>query len=164
MVQILNWTYPIENKEKAYSGREVIGDKLALTADYTRLYLGMSKVEKIKDCNVLFELEKWNYFKYCNMRKERYFEEDFEGFVEDLIKFDRLDDKEAGIAKRMLDKGYDSLSPKQKYVFDKMIENNCIEECKRCACDIPWSEMLEAFDNGGYCNYCQHMMEKLEKE
>ena len=98
------------------------------------------------------------------MRKERYFEEDFEGFVEDLIKFDRLDDKEAGIAKRMLDKGYDSLSPKQKYVFDKMIENNCIEECKRCSCDIPWSEMLEAFDNGGYCNYCQHMMEKLEKE
>lgn len=45
-----------------------------------------------------------------------------------------------------------------------MIRNNSVEECQRCACDIPWSEMLEALDNGGYCNYCQHMMEKLENE
>ena len=93
-----------------------------------------------------------------------FFEEDFDGFVEDLIKSGRLDDKAEGIAKRMLDKGYDSLSDKQKYVFDKAIEENYVKECQRCACDIPWSEMLEALDNGGYCNYCQHMMEKLESE
>jgi guanylate kinase len=86
------------------------------------------------------------------MKEARFIEEDFEGFVEDLIKSGRLEDKEAGIAKRMLDKGYESLSEKQKYVFDKMIENNSVDECKRCACDIPWSEMLEALDNGGYCN------------
>lgn len=98
------------------------------------------------------------------MKTERYLEEDFEGFVEDLIKSGRLEDKEIGISKRMLDKGYSSLSDKQKYVFDKMIDNNSVEECKRCACDIPWCEMLEALDNGGYCNYCQHMMEKLENE
>lgn len=50
---------PIGNKAKAYSVREVIGDKLALTApDYTRLYLGMSEVEKITDSSVLFELGK----------------------------------------------------------------------------------------------------------
>lgn len=98
------------------------------------------------------------------MKTERYLEEDFEGFVEDLIKSGRLEDKEFGISKRMLDKGYGSLSNKQKYVFDKMIDSNSVEECKRCACDIPWCEMLEALDNGGYCNYCQHMMEKLENE
>lgn len=98
------------------------------------------------------------------MKEERFIEEDFEGFLEDLIKSGRLDDKEAGIAKRMLDKGYDNLSDKQKYVFNKMIRNNSVEECQRCACDIHWSEMLEALDNGGYCNYCQHMMEKLENE
>ncbi len=98
------------------------------------------------------------------MKEERFIEEDFEGFLEDLIKSGRLDDKEAGIAKRMLDKGYDNLSDKQKYVFNKMIRNNSVEEFQRCACDIPWSEMLEALDNGGYCNYCQHMMEKLENE
>lgn len=33
------------------------------------------------------------------MKEERFIEEDFEGFLEDLIKSGRLDDKEAGIAK-----------------------------------------------------------------
>lgn len=47
MICILDWGCPLGNKAKAYSVREVIGDKLALTAsDYTRLYLGMSEVEK----------------------------------------------------------------------------------------------------------------------
>lgn len=94
------------------------------------------------------------------MRKERFLEDDFEGFLQDLINSGRLDDREAGIAKRVLDKGYDSLSDKQKHIFDKMIDNNSIEECNGCGCDIPWSEMLEALENGGYCSYCQHMMEK----
>lgn len=98
------------------------------------------------------------------MKETRFLEDDFEGFVQDLINSGRLEEKEAGIAKRMLDKGYDSLSEKQRYVFDKAIENNSVKECKRCVCDIPWCEMLEALDNGGYCNYCQYMMEKMEEE
>lgn len=98
------------------------------------------------------------------MKVIRYNEEDFEGFVQDLISTGRIEGKEAGIAKLMLDKGYDALSDKQKYVFDKMINENSVEECKRCAIDIPWCEMLEALENGGYFNYCQHMMEKIEQE
>ena len=98
------------------------------------------------------------------MKAKRYNEEDFEGFVEDLINSGRIEGKEAGIAKLMLDKGYDALSDKQMYVFDKMIKENSVAECGRCGCDIPWCEMLEALDNGGYCNYCQHMMEKIENE
>lgn len=96
--------------------------------------------------------------------EENFFEEDFKGFVEDLITSGRLDDKEIGISKRMLDKGYDSLSDKQKYVFNNMIKNNSVEMCQRCDCRIPWSEMLMAIENGGYCSWCQHMMEKSENE
>ena len=95
---------------------------------------------------------------------ERYNEEGFEGFVQDLINSQRLNDMEVGISKRMLDKGYDHLSEKQKYVFNKMIERNTINECRRCGCDIPLSEMAEALDNGGYCNYCQYMKEKIDEE
>lgn len=59
MIQILDWVYPRGNKAKAYSVREVIGDKLVLAApDYTRLYLRMSEVEKITDGNMLLELGK----------------------------------------------------------------------------------------------------------
>lgn len=96
------------------------------------------------------------------MKKSRYNEEDFDGFVEQLIGSGRIDDKQSGIAKLYLDKGYDILSEKQKYVFDKSIEDNSIDSCERCGIDIPWCEMLDALDNGGYCNYCQHMMEKEE--
>lgn len=98
------------------------------------------------------------------IKKERYLENDFNVFVEELIILSRIEDKEEGIAKRMLAKGYDSLSDKQKYVFDKAIEKNAVDKCQRCGIDIPWCEMLEALDNGGYCNYCHHMMEKINKE
>lgn len=98
------------------------------------------------------------------MKTERYLGKGFNGFVEELINSNHLDEKEKGIAKLMLDKGYDSLSDKQKYVFDKAIENNTINECKRCGSTIPWSEMLEALDNGRYCNYCQHLKEKIDQE
>lgn len=98
------------------------------------------------------------------MKKDRYNEEDFNSFIEQLIESGRIEGMEAGIAKYMIDHGYEALSTKQKHVFDHMIANNTVDECKRCAIDIPWCEMLEALDNGGYCNYCQHMMEKIEAE
>ena len=98
------------------------------------------------------------------MNIKRYNEEDFEGYLNDLINSGRLNSTEEGITKYLIDNGYDSLSDKQKRVFNRMIDNNSVAECKRCAIDIPWCEMIEALDNGGYCNYCQHMMEKLEEE
>ena len=98
------------------------------------------------------------------MKKDRYNEEDFNSFIEQLIESGRIEGMEAGIAKYMIDHGYEALSAKQKHVVDHMIANNTVDECKRCAIDIPWCEMLEALDNGGYCNYCQHMMEKIEAE
>lgn len=109
-------------------------------------------------------LQRIKYLMLNNTKKERYLEDDFNGFVEELINLSRLEVKEEGIAKRMLAKGYDSLSDKQKYVFDKTIEKNAVDKCQRCGIDIPWCEMLEALDNGGYCNYCHHMMEKINKE
>ena len=96
------------------------------------------------------------------MRIERYQEEDFNGFVNELISSCRLEGKEAGIAKLVLGKGYDNLSEKQKFVFDRSIQRNTIERCQRCDIEIPWYEMLLALENGGYCGYCQHMMEKDE--
>lgn len=94
----------------------------------------------------------------------RFNEEDFNEYLEQLIESGRLDSMESGITKLVIDKGYDALSPKQRKVFDYMIDTNAVKSCKFCACDIPWCEMLEALDNGGYCNHCQHMMEKLEDE
>lgn len=57
MIEITDWVYPKENCKKAFSVREIIGDRLALMApDYTRLYLGTSEVVKITDGLILTEL------------------------------------------------------------------------------------------------------------
>lgn len=98
------------------------------------------------------------------MEKFRFQESDFNDYLKDLINSGRLSDTEAGIAKQVIDKGYDSLSEKQKFVFDRAINNHSVEECKACGTDIPWCEMLNALDNGGLCSDCQHVWEKIKEE
>ena len=59
IINILDWVYALGDKTKSFSVREIIGNRLALSApDYTRLYLGMEEVEKITDANVLLRLGK----------------------------------------------------------------------------------------------------------
>ena len=88
---------------------------------------------------------------------------DFLAYVQYVLNNDILTDKEAGIAALMLDKGYDVLSNKQKYVFDKMIEEHSVKECAHCGQDIPWIEMAAARGNGSLCNWCEHMWNKIEE-
>lgn len=61
-INLLDWVYPRKNKTKPFSVREIIGNRLALSApDYTHLYLGMEEVEKITDVNVLLRLGNVEY-------------------------------------------------------------------------------------------------------
>lgn len=98
------------------------------------------------------------------MEKDRFNEADFNRFLEDLINSEYLDDKEAGIAKQVLDKGYNSLSKKQKYVLDEAIKRYYTEECKFYSHDISWSEMLDAYVNHGYCPDCKHTLDEIENK
>lgn len=91
-------------------------------------------------------------------------EEGFKEFLRQLIASGRLNGTEAGIAKQVLEKGYNSLTKKQKYVFDKAIENNIVPECTLCHGDIPWDEMHDALENGGLCSDCTHFNNEIDKE
>jgi hypothetical protein len=98
------------------------------------------------------------------METKRFLEEDFNDFLQELIKNKKLNDtKEEGIANLVIDKGYNSLSDKQKFVFEKAISHYVINECSRCGEDIPWCEMLAAEDNGGKCSWCQQLGRDDEK-
>ncbi|MEE0006544.1 hypothetical protein F7D97_13370 [Prevotella copri] len=56
-INLLDWVYALGDKTKPFSVREIIGNRLALSApDYTRLYLGMEEVEKITDEKMLLRL------------------------------------------------------------------------------------------------------------
>lgn len=98
------------------------------------------------------------------MKKERYNEPDFNDYLNDLLKSGRLNKTEAGITKQVIDEGYDSLSYKQKYVFDKMIEKNSVEVCNFDGSNIPWNEMLEALENGGYSSHGKHLLDGIDKD
>jgi hypothetical protein len=92
-------------------------------------------------------------------------EEDRKAFLRQLIDGDRLEDAALGITKLVIDKGDDVLSEKQKFVFKRdVLDVYVIRECSRGGCDIPWSEMMMAYDNGGLCGYCAHMHDKIMRE
>jgi len=82
-------------------------------------------------------------------------------FLVTLIELEAIERAALGIAKQVLDKGYASLSPKQEQVFDRyIIAEFTRERCERCGQAIPWSEMYDAYDNGGFCGFCAHMLSK----
>lgn len=92
------------------------------------------------------------------METKRFAEEDFNDFIKGLIDNKAFNDSaEEGIAKLTMDKGFDSLSDKQKFVFEKAISHYVYDDCKGCGLEIPWSEMSAAEDNGGMCSWCQQL-------
>jgi len=82
---------------------------------------------------------------------------EYNDFLQSLIDNEHLEGAAEGIAKKVIVDGIDSLSPKQKGAFDKQVNDYITSECTRGSCDIPWSEMYEAYDNGGMCSWCAHM-------
>jgi len=99
------------------------------------------------------------------INERRFHEEDFPDFLKQLIQLKMIEGKAAGIAAKVIDDGIDSLSEKQRYVFNKeIIEHYYVERCERDDIEIPWCEMLEALDNGGLCAWCDHMVEKAMAE
>ncbi len=95
------------------------------------------------------------------MKTERYSEEGFNEFLQELIDNKRLNNsKEEGIAKLVIEKGFEVLSEKQRFVFEKAISPFIYDECKRCGLEILWCEMSAAEDNGRLCSWCQQMSRK----
>jgi hypothetical protein len=79
-------------------------------------------------------------------------------FLETLIKLAAIEGEVLAVAKQCLDGGYDSLTRKQRQVFDRsIIDTFTRTSCVCCGGHIPWSEMYDAYDNGGLCGHCIHM-------
>ena len=59
------------------------------------------------------------------------------------IESDELDGPAKGIARQVLEKGEDSLSEKQKYVFDRFVRAKWFRlECSRCHIPMPTNEVV----------------------
>ena len=106
-----------------------------------------------------------DYYKLEEISSE---EEGFIGYLELLISCGEadLDTAALGITKAVISKGVDSLSEKQRYVFETFVLKKYSKKyCSRCSSEIPWCEMYPAvFEEGGMCGYCHHQWEKIKDE
>ena len=92
---------------------------------------------------------------------DRYAEDDFQDYLEDLIAQGELEGAALGVARQAADRGVSSLSAKQRYVFDTyVVAEHAVGSCSRCSISIPWCEMLFALENRNMCSWCIHMVEK----
>ena len=91
-------------------------------------------------------------------------EKDFIDFLQNLIDSGWIEGDIAGISKQVIDKGYSSLTNQQKYTLKKGITSYCIEKCKECTHNIPWGDMIDALENGGYCSECKDSNNYFERE
>ena len=124
------------------------------------VYVAIAAMKHIEN-----NLKSLSLHKIENMDKSRFLEDDFNDFIQSLIDNNNFNDaKEQGIAKLVIDLGYEALSAKQKFVFDQSIEPYIFEECKRCGEQIPWCEMIAAEDNGHVCSWCQQLGRDDNKE
>lgn len=120
--------------------------------------LSITKMEEILNLagGEVVQEKLWDkrFIKYTYM-VTRYTEDDMSDFVEQIISLNILEKKEEGIARFMLDNGYESLSSKQRFIFDsQVIQPFYVDCCEMCASDVPWCEMYFAYENGGYCSWC----------
>jgi len=87
------------------------------------------------------------------------------GFVKELIEGGYLEGAALGVAKLWVDKGDYALSARQEHVLKEHVFGPYVTpNCEQCSGDIPWSEMLAAYENGGFCSWCAHQMEKVLTE
>ncbi len=92
------------------------------------------------------------------MNAENYSGDEFIQFINELISQNRFsDNKEVGISKLVIEKGFETLTEKQKFVFKNAISHYVQDECSRCRLEIPWSEMSATEHNGGMCSWCEQM-------
>src|SRR5690242_5970054 len=92
-------------------------------------------------------------------------ESERQSFVAELVRRDMLDGAASGVAKQYAAQGWNSLSEKQKWLVNEhVLDRHKIKQCSRCKIEIPWSEQIEALDNGGLCSWCAHMSDKLHED
>ena len=89
------------------------------------------------------------------------FDNDMECVAKYILDNDLAEGAVEGIAKQLLDRGWNSLSEKQAAVFQKHAIPLATVKCADCNDPIPFSE-LEFGE--GRCSWCQHQKEKRDRE
>lgn len=82
--------------------------------------------------------------------------------AEYVLENDLVSGATEGIARAICGKGWHSLSPRQKEVFQEYAVPLATLKCDRCGGEIPYNEL--EFNDSNLCSWCLHQMDKIERE
>ena len=68
------------------------------------------------------------------------------------------------ITKQVIAEGENSLTPAQKFAFQRNVLRKFVTQKCQNGCDISWPEQYEALLNGGFCFYCYYGMTNYRDE
>ncbi len=86
-------------------------------------------------------------------------DDDFYAFLSEVVMLGDLVGAALGITKKVIEQGFDSLSEKQRIVFEQnVLAKYTISYCVRCSGYIPWLNMLDVVMNDGLCNHCESLI------
>jgi hypothetical protein len=86
-------------------------------------------------------------------------------FLELLIQNEDLNGNALEITKQVIAKGEDSLTPRQRCVFERDVLRIFNKPCEGCDRNIPWNEKYDAYhDRDGFCFDCYDEMTRYRDE
>lgn len=72
-----------------------------------------------------------------------------------------LEEKTAGITKRVITHGLNDLSEKQKYIFKtQVVDKWLMQKCKCGNHEVEGHELIGLWENDGYCSRCANRMDE----
>ncbi|MGO4117180.1 hypothetical protein [Rhizobium ruizarguesonis] len=99
-------------------------------------------------------------------QKEREDEDrDYKAFLQQLVDGEDVKDAAAGITKKVIAEGEESLVGKQRWVFNEAVRKPYLfPVCERCGDTISWDQAYEALHGDSLCASCQHDKDKFFAE
>lgn len=82
------------------------------------------------------------------------------GLLAEALNCAELDAAQRGVARQVLSRGVESLSPPQYRVWRLIQDEFLNPHCVRCVTMIPDTEVADSWSNGGFCSCCELMQSK----
>ena len=91
--------------------------------------------------------------------------DDYNEYLAKLVEYGDIEGDAAGITKAVIANGIESLSAKQRYLFDKQVgEPFAQPQCEQCEELIPWDEAYEHIHEQSLCSGCQHTYDRFMED
>lgn len=81
-------------------------------------------------------------------------EAEFRDFLRDLLDSGALRRAAVNVTRKVIARGTDSLSERQRAIFEHDVLDLYVYDCRQCGVSPPWSERIYMRRNGGLCGTC----------